>query len=135
MGAARGPALERLAWLGRGGRSRPARNAIGPCPADPDASTAPGDARARGGRIVGSALLEDREGNVWVGTNNGLERFRETKLTPVIFPGPISRPALAAGERGSVWVGGYSEYPLFWVGDSLAVHWEAPPTSRPRTVI
>ncbi|MDQ1581897.1 MAG: hypothetical protein QOD05_2672, partial [Microbacteriaceae bacterium] len=40
------------------------------------------------------ALLEDREGNVWVGSNDGVERFRETKLTPVIFPGPITSPAL-----------------------------------------
>ena len=74
------------------------------------------------GGSLASALLEDREGNVWVGTNDGLERFRETKLTPVIFPGPISKPALAAGERGSVWVGSYSNYPLLWVGDSVAVH-------------
>ena len=59
---------------------------------------------------------------MWVGTNHGLNRFRETKLTPVIFPGPISHPALAAGERGSVWVGSFSKYPLFSVGDSVAVH-------------
>ncbi|MDB4875113.1 MAG: Adenylate cyclase, partial [Gemmatimonadetes bacterium] len=68
------------------------------------------------------ALLEDREGNVWVGSNDGVERFRETKLTPVIFPGPITSPALVAGERGSVWVGSYSAYPLFSVGDSVVVH-------------
>ena len=69
-----------------------------------------------------NALLEDREGNVWVGTTDGLDRFRETKLTPVIFPGPTIMPALAAGERGSVWVGSLSEYPLFSVGDSVVVH-------------
>ena len=74
------------------------------------------------GGAIPTALLEDREGNVWVGTNRGLNRFRETKLTPVIFPGPISYPALAAGERGSVWVGSFSKYPLFSVGDSVAVH-------------
>jgi ligand-binding sensor domain-containing protein len=67
-----------------------------------------------------NVLLEDREGNVWVGTNAGLDRFRETKLTPVIFPVPVSLPSLAAGERGSVWVGG--EPDLFRVGDSVAVH-------------
>ncbi len=74
------------------------------------------------GGSASNTLLEDREGNVWVGTNDGLDRFRETKLTPVIFPGPISKPALAAGESGTVWVGNYSEYPLFSVGDSVAVH-------------
>jgi ligand-binding sensor domain-containing protein len=47
-----------------------------------------------------NVLLEDREGNVWVGTNNGLDRFRETKLTPVIFPGSISFPALLQASEG-----------------------------------
>jgi signal transduction histidine kinase len=65
-----------------------------------------------------NALLEDREGNVWVGTNHGLDRFRETKLTPAIFPRSVIRPALAAGEGGSVWVGSYSE-PVFMVGDDV----------------
>jgi len=68
-----------------------------------------------------NALLQDREGNVWVGTNDGLDRFRETKLTPVTFPRPIAKPALAAGEGGSVWVGSYSD-PVFMVGDSVVSH-------------
>jgi len=68
-----------------------------------------------------NALLEDREGNVWVGTNDGLDRFRETKLTPVVFPRPIMKPALAAGEGGSVWVGSYTE-PLLTVGDSVVAY-------------
>ncbi len=29
------------------------------------------------------SLLEDREGSIWVGTANGLDRFRDTKFTPV----------------------------------------------------
>ena len=78
------------------------------------------------GGSAANILLEDREGNVWVGTNDGIERFRETKLTPVVFPGLISKPALAAGERGSVWVGSFSEFPLFSVGDSVAVNREGP---------
>ena len=56
-----------------------------------------------------SSLLEDREGNVWVGTSEGLERFRETKLTPVVFPQPIVKPALAPGVDGAVWVGSYTD--------------------------
>ena len=78
------------------------------------------------GGSAANILLEDRDGNVWVGTNDGLERFRETKLTPVVFPGRISKPALAAGERGSVWVGSFSESPLFSVADSVAVNREGP---------
>lgn len=61
-------------------------------------------------------LLEDREGNVWVGTSEGLERFRETKLTPVVFPRPTLWPALAPGVNGSVWVGSYTGA-LLVVGD------------------
>ena len=68
-----------------------------------------------------NALLEDREGNIWVGTNDGLDRFRETKLTPVIFPQPIIKPALAPGNEGSVWVGSYSD-PVFVVGDGVISH-------------
>jgi signal transduction histidine kinase/ligand-binding sensor domain-containing protein len=71
---------------------------------------------------AGNAVLEDREGSLWVATNNGLERFRETKLTPVMFPGPVGFPALAAGDGGSVWIGTYSTFPLFSVGDTVAVH-------------
>ena len=32
------------------------------------------------------AILQDREGNIWVGTNNGLDRFRKTNLVPLAFP-------------------------------------------------
>ena len=32
------------------------------------------------------AILQDREGNIWVGTNNGLDRFRKTNLVPVALP-------------------------------------------------
>jgi ligand-binding sensor domain-containing protein len=38
------------------------------------------------GRAV-QAWLEDREGNVWAGTSDGLDHFRRTKLTRVELPG------------------------------------------------
>jgi signal transduction histidine kinase/ligand-binding sensor domain-containing protein len=62
------------------------------------------------------SLLEDREGNVWVGTNGGLERFHETKLTPVDFPRPVVQPSLAPGASGAVWVGPSAD-PLLIVSD------------------
>jgi ligand-binding sensor domain-containing protein len=51
------------------------------------------------------AILQDREGSIWVGTNNGLDRFRKTNLAPVILPFKPSYGVLAAGNAGDVWVG------------------------------
>src|SRR6185295_4140152 len=33
-----------------------------------------------------NTFLEDREGNVWIGTAGGVDRFRESRLTPVELP-------------------------------------------------
>jgi signal transduction histidine kinase/ligand-binding sensor domain-containing protein len=49
-------------------------------------------------------ILQDREENVWVGTNNGLDRFRKTNLVPVVLPVKPTYIALAAGDAGDVWV-------------------------------
>ena len=50
-------------------------------------------------------LLQDREGNVWVGTNQGLDCFRQSVIAPVRFPPGSSEFALVAGDEGSIWVG------------------------------
>ncbi|HEV2752179.1 MAG TPA: ATP-binding protein [Gemmatimonadales bacterium] len=52
-------------------------------------------------------IIEDRERNVWVGTAGGIERFRETKFTPVLLPSPRATPAVGPAADGSVWVGRY----------------------------
>jgi PAS domain S-box-containing protein len=49
-----------------------------------------------------SSILQDREGNIWVGTNNGLDRFRKTNLTSIIFPFKIGQPVWVAGGAGDV---------------------------------
>jgi signal transduction histidine kinase len=59
-----------------------------------------------------NALLEDREHNVWVGTDGGLDRFRATKLLSVALPSPFYSPAIAAGDDGSVWVASWSNPPV-----------------------
>jgi PAS domain S-box-containing protein len=51
-----------------------------------------------------SPILQDREGNIWVGSPNGLDRFRKTDLTPVVFPFKPHQPAWVAGDAGDVWV-------------------------------
>jgi signal transduction histidine kinase/ligand-binding sensor domain-containing protein len=50
-------------------------------------------------------LVEDREGSLWVGTSRGLDRLRRANLVPAALPNGAHDFALAAGERGEVWVG------------------------------
>lgn len=58
-------------------------------------------------------FLEDREGNVWIGTASGVERFRESRLTPVEFPRAANGFALTAGDAGTMLVGIDSEHGVF----------------------
>lgn len=52
-----------------------------------------------------SALFEDREGNVWVGTTKGLERFRNGRFVPMpLFAGDPSTVMLPSAD-GGMWVG------------------------------
>lgn len=50
-------------------------------------------------------LHADRQGNLWVGTNAGLDRFRPRLLAPAPFPAGALNLALAAGDDGSLWGG------------------------------
>jgi signal transduction histidine kinase/ligand-binding sensor domain-containing protein len=65
--------------------------------------------------------LYDREGTLWVGTPTGIDRFRETKLTPVTWPGQVNWPAVAADTNGAVWVAARNAMPstLFVIGDGV----------------
>lgn len=50
-------------------------------------------------------ILEDREGNIWVGTDGGLDRFRHRNLTWSKLPEGVNYLTLIAGSNGEVWVG------------------------------
>lgn len=50
-----------------------------------------------------TVVLEDREGNVWVGTQKGLDRFRDAHIAPVALPDGHLVLTLLAGEKGTVW--------------------------------
>ena len=52
-----------------------------------------------------SKLHADGAGNLWVGTNAGLDRFRQRTLAPAAFPPGALNVALAAAADGSVWAG------------------------------
>jgi signal transduction histidine kinase/ligand-binding sensor domain-containing protein len=50
-----------------------------------------------------ASILEDREGNIWVATRDGLDQFRDTKLVPVMFPTSTMEIGLAPADGGYVW--------------------------------
>ena len=55
--------------------------------------------------------LKDREGNIWFGTQAGLDRFSESNFSTVVMPEGIHDVALATGPDGNMWAGS-SNQPL-----------------------
>jgi signal transduction histidine kinase/ligand-binding sensor domain-containing protein len=49
----------------------------------------------------GGPLIEDRDGNIWVGTNRGLDRFRESNVVAVAPS--ATRSPLVIGPQGDAW--------------------------------
>lgn len=70
--------------------------------------------------ILAIAMLTDREGNVWVGTEGGLDRFRQPKLSSVELPLKFAAPALAPGDSGDMWIGNTMGETKHFFGASLA---------------
>ncbi len=57
-------------------------------------------------------ILEDREGNIWVATIRGLDRFRLSPVVPVPLPPGHRNLTLLGGEDGDIWVGSAADRPL-----------------------
>ncbi|WP_426344637.1 sensor histidine kinase [Pseudoduganella sp. R-32] len=56
---------------------------------------------------LANCFYQDDEGNIWVGTENGLDRFRRTVLSGVALPPAYwDAEAIVPGEDGALWVGG-----------------------------
>lgn len=53
-------------------------------------------------------LLEDREGNIWVASDRGLERFREGSLVPFTTRGGLRPRSVFASRDSSVWVAAFA---------------------------
>jgi signal transduction histidine kinase/ligand-binding sensor domain-containing protein len=66
-----------------------------------------------------NCVLQDREGNVWIGATGGLDQFRQSPVIsilvePISYPGALPIPslhsfttsALAAGDQGALWAAG-----------------------------
>jgi ligand-binding sensor domain-containing protein len=52
-----------------------------------------------------SAFFEDHEGNIWVATSRGLDRFRATAFTPAPIPPSLESFALAVAPKGAILIG------------------------------
>jgi signal transduction histidine kinase len=63
------------------------------------------------------AVLEDREGDIWMSTSGGLDRFRANKLTRAALPAGLMSPSLAAAPGEGVWVGSTDVEPARLGGD------------------
>jgi len=71
------------------------------------------------GGVVG-AVMEDREGNIWVGTSGGLDKFRSARVQRLRLPGDHDAVslALAAADDGKVWLAD-SVAGLFIAGEKI----------------
>jgi len=69
------------------------------------------------GAVGGQAyrLLEDREGNLWVGSSNGLDRFRQSAVVSLRLPDTYQGLTLLPSAKGELWVGNNDNQPLLRV--------------------
>ncbi|MBX5461303.1 MAG: ATPase [Steroidobacteraceae bacterium] len=75
-------------------------------------------------------LFEDREGNIWAGTNAGLNRFTRSRLVGIGLPHESVLFTLAAGNDGAVWVASWlsNSNPLYRIVEGRVVETiDAPP--------
>lgn len=72
---------------------------------------------------VAQAILEDREGNIWIGTGGGLDRFRFRNVVWFPFPSGTAHFSLVAGTNGEVWAGsnGVRPWPIARVTDAIPI--------------
>ncbi len=61
-------------------------------------------------------LLEDREGNIWVASDRGLERFREGRLVPFTTRGGLRPRAVFASRDSSVWIAAFATQEITRIG-------------------
>lgn len=68
------------------------------------ATTSRLDQRGQLGSLAPRVVFEDREGDIWIGSPTGVERFRHTTLRPVELPAIKGDFHVAPDADGSVWV-------------------------------
>ncbi|WP_115527816.1 sensor histidine kinase [Xanthomonas arboricola] len=69
------------------------------------------------------AVLEDREGNLWFGSDKGIDRFRHGDVVPVNLPAAHTGFTLMAGIGGDILAASASNKPLLQIrGSTLIPH-------------
>ena len=68
------------------------------------------------------AIIQDREGNIWIGTNSGLDQFREGNILPAALSINGPQSTLAAGDDGDLWVNS--------IGSLTHIHGSATSTTK-----
>ncbi|MYM35760.1 hypothetical protein GTP38_15605 [Duganella sp. FT94W] len=72
--------------------------------------------------LVTTGVLEDREGNIWVATRSGLDRFRENKLVTTRISALNGEYSVARGADGRLWLAEWGTRDIWTIGaDGLAV--------------
>lgn len=64
-------------------------------------------------------LFEDREGNIWVSSGKGLDRFRYSHFVSVSLPAGYQNLTLLGGIDGDIWVASGNEKPILRIRGSL----------------
>ncbi|WP_160114967.1 ligand-binding sensor domain-containing protein [Bryocella elongata] len=77
-----------------------------------------------------NALLEDREGNIWLGTDRGLDRFQQTTFTKFRGVSMQYFPSLVATDDGAVWINSRGS-PLMRVKDGVTTFVGGPVNTGP----
>lgn len=72
-------------------------------------------------------ILKDREGNIWVGTSAGLDRFRVSPFVKSHFPPGAHDFALVADDSGGIWAGTTNRELMRLSGTSLTRFPQVPP--------
>jgi signal transduction histidine kinase/ligand-binding sensor domain-containing protein len=65
--------------------------------------------------VAVNAMLEDREGNMWISTHAGVDRFRMNKLVAANIPSRSGVFSIAADTEGQLWAAEYSDGTLWKV--------------------